>query len=117
MHHDQRRQPCGVHCLGKRQVGGNLQAVGGFVPDRLHGRQPFASQLFADFVLEREIASFAIEQVRLAGLGVPMRGDQPLRLVPRAGGNRDFLAGKLFFQPFEVRSESRVLEVAAIAIV
>ncbi len=68
--------PC--HTLRQRQVGGNLQAVGGFVADRLHGRKRFARQFFADLVLKRKLARFAVEQICLAGLRVAVRADQPL---------------------------------------
>ena len=113
----QRRQTLRRQPLRQGQISGDFQAVGRFVTHRLHGRERFARQFLADFVLEREGPTVAVEQIRLARLDIAVRADQPLPLIRGAGNDRNLTAWKLGLQPSIIRFKRLVAEIPALAIV
>ena len=59
--------------LGQGEVGGDLEAVGGFVVEGFALGERGARQLLADAVLQDERLVFAVPEIGLAGLGVAVR--------------------------------------------
>ena len=56
-------------------------------------------------------------KIRFARFGVAMRGNQPLAVVARTGGHRNFFAREFLLQPLVIGLEIVVLEIAPLAIV
>ena len=95
MRNDEQRKVLRRCTLRQRQVGRDLEAVGRWIVDGDHGREPVAIELLPAAILQRELFCLAIEQIDGSGIDVRAGDDDVESLVARRRLIADLLARQL----------------------